>query len=209
MKHNLLLLALFLASQHQCGPHCGTERWSVKTLSDQDADKVSAQRANQTVHWLVSQAPPPTRPADNRISPIETTTFVVQARLLGFKRETDQDIHIVLGDQNFRETMIAEIPNFRCDGVCSSKAANLIRQAGTDFVHHCGVPTSGLKKLTKPFLVHVTGVGFFDFKHNQTGVAKNAIELHPVLRIEFPDNSDDCARHLMVVNQAGGASHRP
>jgi hypothetical protein len=27
----------------------------------------------------------------------------------------------------------------------------------------------------------VTGVALFDFKHGQTGVAPNAIELHPVL----------------------------
>jgi hypothetical protein len=27
----------------------------------------------------------------------------------------------------------------------------------------------------------VTGVAFFDFDHGQTGVAPNAIELHPVL----------------------------
>jgi hypothetical protein len=27
----------------------------------------------------------------------------------------------------------------------------------------------------------VTGVAFFDFLHGQTGVAPNAIELHPVL----------------------------
>jgi len=27
----------------------------------------------------------------------------------------------------------------------------------------------------------VTGVVFFDFFHGQTGVARNAIELHPVL----------------------------
>jgi hypothetical protein len=27
----------------------------------------------------------------------------------------------------------------------------------------------------------VTGVAFFDFPHGQTGVAPNAIELHPVL----------------------------
>jgi hypothetical protein len=32
----------------------------------------------------------------------------------------------------------------------------------------------------------VTGVGFFDRFHNQTGVAKNVIELHPILAIEFP-----------------------
>ncbi len=27
----------------------------------------------------------------------------------------------------------------------------------------------------------VTGVAFWDFRHGQTGVAPNAIELHPVL----------------------------
>jgi hypothetical protein len=27
----------------------------------------------------------------------------------------------------------------------------------------------------------VTGVGFFDFEHGQSGVAPNAVELHPIL----------------------------
>jgi len=27
----------------------------------------------------------------------------------------------------------------------------------------------------------VTGVAFFDYEHGQTGVAPNAIELHPIL----------------------------
>jgi hypothetical protein len=27
----------------------------------------------------------------------------------------------------------------------------------------------------------ITGVAFFDFQHRQTGVAPNAIELHPIL----------------------------
>jgi hypothetical protein len=27
----------------------------------------------------------------------------------------------------------------------------------------------------------ITGVAFFDFPHGQTGVAPNAIELHPIL----------------------------
>jgi len=31
----------------------------------------------------------------------------------------------------------------------------------------------------------VTGVGFFDFLHGQTGVAPNGIELHPLLDISF------------------------
>jgi hypothetical protein len=30
-------------------------------------------------------------------------------------------------------------------------------------------------------VARVTGVAFFDFNHGQTGVAPNAIELHPIL----------------------------
>jgi hypothetical protein len=33
--------------------------------------------------------------------------------------------------------------------------------------------------------VHVVGVGFWDYKHGQSGVAPNAIELHPVLSMRW------------------------
>ena len=33
--------------------------------------------------------------------------------------------------------------------------------------------------------VQVTGVGFFDILHGQTGVAPNGIELHSVLDVQF------------------------
>jgi len=46
--------------------------------------------------------------------------------------------------------------------------------------HACGVATpSGFVQLQG--IATITGVGFFDFDHGQTGVAPNAIELHPVL----------------------------
>ena len=35
-------------------------------------------------------------------------------------------------------------------------------------------------------MIRVTGLGFFDYFHLQRGVALNAIELHPVLNVEFP-----------------------
>lgn len=186
-----------LQADAPCGPHCGTERWSVKTLSDSDAGKVDVtNRIQQTVHDLVLLPAPSQLPIDSRIAPTETTTFGVQARLVGFKKETDRDFHIVIADSQTNETMIVEIPDPQCDGVCSSQAKGLISQAHQTFVHQCGIPTLQFKKLTSPLLIRVTGIGFFDFKHGQTGVAKNAIELHPVLRIELPDNSDFCARHL-------------
>jgi hypothetical protein len=40
-----------------------------------------------------------------------------------------------------------------------------------------------VKASITPVKAHVTGVGFFDRKHGQLGVAPNAIEIHPVLDI--------------------------
>jgi hypothetical protein len=37
----------------------------------------------------------------------------------------------------------------------------------------------------------VTGVGFFDIIHGQTGVAPNGIELHPVLRVSNSNCEQD------------------
>jgi hypothetical protein len=37
--------------------------------------------------------------------------------------------------------------------------------------------------------VTITGVGYFDFRHDQSGVASNAIEIHPVLAIRFGGSS--------------------
>lgn len=41
------------------------------------------------------------------------------------------------------------------------------------------------KSQVKPTRVRLTGVGFFDRVHGQTGVAPNGIELHPLLDIKF------------------------
>jgi len=81
------------AAAQQCGTHCGTERWAVKTLSDADRSQVSFTPVDETV--------------------------------------------------------------------------------------------AALRALAQPVKVTVTGVGFFEFAHGQTGLAPNAIELHPVLGIEF------------------------
>ncbi len=58
-----------------------------------------------------------------------------------------------------------------------------MQKACKDFVAICGQPSaSSFKPCTAT--VEVTGVGFFDFLHGQTGVAPNGIELHPMLAIQ-------------------------
>jgi hypothetical protein len=47
------------------------------------------------------------------------------------------------------------------------------------FINRFGAPTTDWQHLGVKGLV--IGVGFFDIPHGQTGIAPNAIELHPVL----------------------------
>jgi len=176
-----------------CGVHCGTERWTVKTLTDADHGRVNFQPKKTTVSWLISQDPPNDLAENNRIPAVETQTYRVEAALFGFKLEKDQDFHIVLTDPQVPEqTMIVEIPDPNCEGVCASSHLDDIRKARQDFIDHCGQPTTGFKTLHQRLTVSVTGVGFFDFLHGQKGVADNGIELHPVLQIDFPTDTNEC-----------------
>jgi hypothetical protein len=76
--------------------------------------------------------------------------------------------------------MIVEIPSTDCIGSSPFKAAigEVRAQVFTRF--H---PGPSFKTTRRE--VTVTGVGFFDRIHGQTGVASNGIELHPVLSIAF------------------------
>lgn len=187
----LLLLCLGTYSFAQCGTHCGTERWAVKTLSDSTVSRVKFTPKRKTVHWLVNATPPTgAKPDATRINALEWINFRVKAILVGYKIESgshgDHDLHVVIQDRATDETMIVEFPDSACDGVCSSQYKADINNARASFlaspsVTERGTATSSFKRLNKKVIVEVIGVGFWDFKHGQTGLAKNAIELHPVI----------------------------
>ena len=48
------------------------------------------------------------------------------------------------------------------------------------------MPVPTFQTAIKSVPVRITGVGFFDRDHGQTGRAPNIFELHPVLKVEFP-----------------------
>lgn len=165
-----------------CGTYCGTERWSVKTLSDADRNKVDFTPKEATVGWLTSQDRPTQSPADQRIGPIETQTYKVRARLINYAREADGDFHIVIADvEDPSKTMIAEIPSPDCAGACASGHVEEFQKARAVIM--------GLSEQVPRVTVVVTGVGFFDFLHGQAGAPPNGIELHPVLKIEPESDS--------------------
>jgi len=165
-------------------PNCGVERWSVKTGTDTDAHSVSFVSQSTTIATMRSWTAPSPIPANNRVSPFETTVWTISANLLEYKFEDDSDYHIVLQDTS-GNTIIGEIPNPGCVGSGSPFATSIINArlkfnamftASTSF-QFANVP------------VQVTGVGMFDFLHGQTGVAPNGIELHPILDIVFANSS--------------------
>lgn len=155
---------------------CGTERWAVKTLADPDAHKVNFHpRLTTTSHLRRLK---PTGLGARGVGP-ERTTYRIKARLVAAKHEDDGDFHLVVADPRHPgRTMIVEFPSSSCTRHSLKRKA--MRRARTAFVRACGLPPSTyFARLHGP--ATITGVGFFDSKHGQRGVAPNAIELHPVL----------------------------
>ena len=177
MKH----LWILLLSASALG-QCGQERWPVKTLQDPDASQIHFTPVDSTVHTLREpKQPDGLRKIDPKVRLAgEKQVYTVKALLIGFKRESDSDYHLVLADPVDRtKTMIAEIPAPAC---ANRKYAPQFEAAAKfiEAIHH-GTPK--FFTLPKPLPVTVTGVFFFDFIHGQTGVAPNGAELHPVLEI--------------------------
>jgi hypothetical protein len=163
---------------------CGSERWSVKTLTDKDAARISEQPLTATIEDLTN-IPAPARsamPNDGRLGP-ELHTYLVTGYLVGFKKEADEDFHIVIADlDNPKATMVVEMAAPDCVGDDYQKQFATERE---EWEKRFGKATAKFKDVhAHKIKVQFVGVGFFDFIHGQTGVAKNGFELHPVLAWE-------------------------
>jgi hypothetical protein len=180
-RSRLLLAVLLLAVPTSLFAQCGVERWSVKTGTDADVGLVNLNSStNTTIAALRAPAAPNPIPANNRVSPWETTEWVLNATLTQYKLESDSDYHLVLQDAGGL-TMIVEIPSPTCVGAGSPFLAG-ITNARNEFNARFTATTSFQ---TANIPVQIKGVGMFDFLHGQTGVAPNGIELHPVLDVIF------------------------
>jgi hypothetical protein len=163
---------------------CGSERWSVKTGSDADAQQIDLTTVYGAGVGDLGALPRPTYiPSNGRADWVEFTMWQVYATLVEFKRETDSDYHLVLMD-DYGNTMIAEIPQPSCvSDVSPFKDYITNARAEFDSVFHV---TTSFQYAYVPVLV--TGIGFWDYNHGQIGHAPNFVELHPVLDIQFwPD----------------------
>jgi hypothetical protein len=160
---------------------CGVERWAVKTGTDADRSKITLQStASTTIAALDALSTPGSLPSNNRVAPTEDTVYQLHATLTQYKLEADSDYHLVLSDGS-GHTLISEIPDPACVG-STSPLTSSIQKARGEFDARYTATTSFQ---TANVAVTITGVGFFDFLHGQTGVAPNGIELHSVLDVQF------------------------
>jgi hypothetical protein len=175
---------------------CGVERWDVKTLGDSAGLQLHprASGTSRTISALV-RLPMVTGPGGSRGVGTERREFTIGNVILKeAKAESDSDIHLVVADpRSPATTMIVEFPLVGCmpaQGPLHSPAENtqigkdrtLVATARTAFVAACGVPTSShFTYLPAGSRATISGFGFFDVPHCQTGVAPNAIELHPAV----------------------------
>jgi hypothetical protein len=153
---------------------CGVERWTVKTLGDRPI-LLPSQRTS--IKFLTSRPAPFALP--NSRLPVERHIYRVTAAITLVRPEDDGDFHLVLQDGSGR-TMIAESPMASCDNTATPYRQQQMASARA--------------QLRLCARASVTGVAFFDFYHGQTGVAPNAIELHPILELRCLTASGTPAR---------------
>lgn len=196
-----------------CG---GTERWNVKVANDPDATggKVNLNPSGTPNIAALNAILPGPLDAGGRMA-VEEKEYTVTGYLSYFKHEDDGDYHVVITDtagdfargskvQPNGRSMVVEFPDANCFmgksglGPSTSALGQTIADARASFEQH----TSGLTgtAIKAPQKVVVTGVGFFDFDHGQTGRAMphpgvdgqaKVFELHPVTSITFPDETDE------------------
>jgi hypothetical protein len=140
---------------------CGVERWNIKTLKD----RPNLLRARPTTVQHLTSLPRPVYLPPARRLPSERRIWSVVARVTLKREEDDLDYHLVL--RSGSRTMIVETPSSACT-VGATALRRKQMQAARKAARFC-------------IRARVVGVAFFDFLHGQTGLARNGIELHPVL----------------------------
>lgn len=212
----LLLFGAFAPIELTAQPCGGIERWPVKVGTDSGVDSVNLQPQSTTLQDLIHLGQPqlPPQGDDDTRLPEETTVYQFSARLVQFKEEAgkgDSDYHLVISDDTLQFTpggaksrnpgrsLVAEIPDPNCiagkqgSPDLQSKFTSAITCArGKMDVKFPDADKSGQFNDTGGVAVTITGVGFFDRPHGQTGRALNSLEIHPILDIDFGDGQASC-----------------
>ena len=182
----IFIVVLVLIQHYFFKKTCGTERWKVKTLADADTSRINFYDTIITTVTAQGKLKPPHKISKN-MQRCDEECFLLQldCYILKYKKEDDKDYHVVIKDLYNENTMVTEIPSpLECDELKKSGHYADFEKVRDWFENHIGVPTNRFKNCEPPVKVRLTGIGFFDFNHGQTGHAPNGREIHPVLKIE-------------------------
>jgi hypothetical protein len=160
-----------------CG---GVERWSEKVLVDAAVGTINWTPVVQTVTQLANLTTPTPSTSMPRTGPVETTCYQVSCSITIKKAESDNDYHLVLSDGS--STVIGEIPDPSCSAAAASAYVNDFI-AARNFID-ANIASGNVMSVSIPPVV-VTGVGFVDPPHGQTGAAPNNFEVHAITNIHF------------------------
>jgi hypothetical protein len=131
----------------------------------QDRPRLLREQATTVAH--LTSIPRPAHVPRTRRLPFERHLYSLIASATFIREESDQDLHVELRVGS--RTMIAEAVNAP---FCTAHATGYRK-----------VQMRKARRLVRSYCARarVVGVPFFDYYHGQTGVAPNAIELHPIL----------------------------
>ncbi|MDR3709261.1 MAG: hypothetical protein P4L33_13255 [Capsulimonadaceae bacterium] len=191
-----------------------SERWAVKVGLDPEAKSVFRtfdEPVPQEVEDLATT--PRVEGYENttvRYEPYETTPWVVEGSIVAFGVAPDGDYVLVikggkpenlspadeaaynkLAGTHFTDTILAAIPDPSAIAPTSAWKSNIevVRfQFDEEFAGERH-PGTIMRRLLYPVKVRLTGVGFFDFDHGQEGRAPNVLTIHPVLKMEWLDDT--------------------
>jgi hypothetical protein len=181
----VIFIALIMIINVSVSPsysQCGKERWSVKTLTDKDTTKIDFQNVKKSTVQKQCLMKRPTKVKNMPRMKTETNVYEIEAYVVEFKKEADQDYHVVISDLETGENMVIEIVDPDCPGIRTTSRYQALKKVRDWFTDEFN-PTQSFKNTHKK--VKLTGVGFFDYLHGQRGMSDNGREIHPVLKMEY------------------------
>lgn len=172
-------VVLVIVSNPQRSRSSCSGRSHMETLSDIDRRDVSFAQVPTGIERLRRLHQPSGDTTYRRAIPVETTTYMVRARLLAIKREPNHDINLTVSSPRGRtKTMVVTFPNSKCGARTRHVRRAEIRRAASRLITACGEPTRTKTRLDG--IAEITGVGLFG-RGLGSDAAPNGIKLAPVL----------------------------
>ena len=187
-----------------------TNRWPVRTGTDNDVGKVDPTQITTTVEALIALP----RPRDLLLSGkvrryqslraefVETTTWLVDAHVSAFRRTQDGTYRLILRGES-GATMLAQVPDPKFVDPSSPWRDSFIAvrmklERELEF-------SGAYKYLEPPTPAQLIGIGYFGRPHGQAGAARNGIELHPIIAFEWMLDEDPYLSHDPPKTLAAGS----